>query len=314
MALAPALRLIAMAALAVGAAAHAGVGTGAATEHPAPTRIVSMNLCLDSVLVELVPREHILALSQYSRDPWRSTIADIAATLPYTNETAEEVVALQPDLVLASRHSAIATRNALKRVGVRFELFGVPQSIDESIEQIRKLATLLHREAEGEALIARIESAIARARPAPGERTLTAAIYQPGGMSTGANTVVGQLMQIAGLENIAARYGVTSYRPLSLELLLSQPPDVLLVGDTTYGAPTHAERLVHHRALQALQFRMSREPFPARLLYCAGPAMIDALDALVAARRHSSQATLTRNSAAPAPAPVRDSSIARSQP
>ncbi len=113
-----------------------------------------MNLCLDSVLVELVPREHILALSQYSRDPWRSTIADIAATLPYTNETAEEVVALQPDLVLASRHSAIATRNALKRVGVRFELFGVPQSIDESIEQIRRLATLLHREAEGEALIA----------------------------------------------------------------------------------------------------------------------------------------------------------------
>ena len=261
----------------------------------APTRIVSMNLCLDSVLVELVPREHILALSQYSRDPWRSTIADIAATLPHTNETAEEVVALQPDLVLASRHSAIATRNALKRVGVRFELFGVPQSIDESVEQIRRLATLLHREAEGEALVGRIQNAIVRAKPAPGERTLTAAIYQPGGLTTGANSVTGQLMHIAGLENVAARYGVKGYRPLSLELLISQPPDVLLVGDTTYGAPTHAERLVQHRALRALQFRMSREPFPARLIYCSGPAMIDALDALVAARHHAGQALLTRS-------------------
>lgn len=256
-------------------------------EQSEPTRIISMNLCLDSVLIELVPREHILALSQYSRDPWRSTIADVAATLPSTNETAEEVVALRPDLVLASRHSAIATRNALKRVGVRFELFGVPQSIDESIEQIRRLATLLHREAEGAALIDRIQNAIIRARPERSERTLTAAIYQPGGLTTGANTVTGQLMQIAGLENVAARYGVTSYRPLSLELLISQPPDVLLVGDTTYGAPTHAERIVQHRALRALQFRMSREPFPARLLYCAGPTMIDALDALVAARRHA---------------------------
>src|SRR6185436_11069723 len=135
-----------------------------------PTRIVSMNLCLDSVLVELVPHEHILALSQYARDPWRSTIADVAAKLPYTNETAEEVVALRPDLVLAGRHSAIATRNALKRVGVRFELFDVPESIDESTEQIRRLAMLLHRQAEGEALVTRIQGAIDRAKPKPGER------------------------------------------------------------------------------------------------------------------------------------------------
>jgi len=126
----------------VGAPAIAAGGT----DHPEPKRIVSMNLCLDSVLVELVPHEHILALSQYARDPWRSTIADVAAKLPYTNETAEEVVALRPDLVLAGRHSAIATRNALKRVGVRFELFDVPESIDESTEQIRRLATLLHRQ------------------------------------------------------------------------------------------------------------------------------------------------------------------------
>ena len=275
----------------VGAPAIAAGGT----DHAEPKRIVSMNLCLDSVLVELVPHEHILALSQYARDPWRSTIADVAAKLPYTNETAEEVVALRPDLVLAGRHSAIATRNALKRVGVRFELFDVPQSIDESTEQIRRLAMLLHRQAEGEALVGRIQGAIDRAKPKPGERTLTAAIYQPGGLSTGANTVTGQLMHIAGLDNIAARYGVNSYRPLPLELLISQPPEVLLVGDTTYGAPTHAERLVHHRALQALQFRMSREPFPARFIYCAGPAMIEALDALVAARHHASQALLTRS-------------------
>jgi iron complex transport system substrate-binding protein len=253
-----------------------------------------MNLCLDSVLVELVPHEHILALSQYSRDPWRSTIADVAGKLPYTNETAEEVVSLRPDLVLASRHSAIATRNALKRVGVQFELFGVPQSVEESFAQIRRLATLLHREAQGEALIGRIQDAIARARPAPGERTLTAAIYQPGGLTTGANSVTGELMKIAGLENVAARYGVTSYRPLALELLISEPPEVLLVGDTTYGAPTMAERVVHHPALRAVEFRMSREPFPARLIYCAGPPMIDALDALAAARKHARHALLTR--------------------
>jgi iron complex transport system substrate-binding protein len=268
----------------------------AASETARPERIVSMNLCLDSVLVELVPHAHILALSQYSRDPWRSTIADVASRLPYTNETAEEVVALAPDLVITSRHSAIATRNALRRVGIRFELFDVPQSVKESLAQIRGVATLLGRQEQGEALIARIETAIEHARPAPGTPPLTAALYQPGGLSTGADTVTGELMKIAGLENIAAWYGVTKYRPLPLELLIAQPPQVLLVGDTTHGAPTHAERVVHHRALRALQFRMSREPFPARLLYCSGPVIIDALDALVAAREHARRAVVARSS------------------
>ena len=274
----------------------ASAAAAASTGHARPKRIVSMNLCLDSVLVELVPHSDILALSQYSRDPWRSTIADIASKLPYTNETAEEVVALEPDLVITSRHSAIATRNALKRVGIRFELFDVPQTIEQSLAQIRQLAVLLGREDQGEALIARINAAIERSRPAPGTPPLTAAIYQPGGLTTGSGSVTAELMQIAGLENIAAWYGVTKYRPLPLESLIAKPPDVLLVGDTTHGAPTHAERIVHHRALRALQFRMSREPYPARLIYCAGPAMIDALDTLVAAREHAKRSMLARSS------------------
>jgi iron complex transport system substrate-binding protein len=260
---------------------------GVLAAHAEPRRIVSLNMCLDSVLVELVPRDHILALSHYSRDPWRSTIAALAQTMPITYESAEEIVALEPDLVITSRHSAIATRHALRRVGIRFELFDVPNSIEQSLAQIRKLATLLHREVEGEALIMRIERAIAAARPTADAPMLSAAVYQPGGLSVGGDSVTGELMAIAGLENLAARRGVNKYRPLPLELLISDPPDILLVGDTTRGAATHAERIVHHRALRALQARMSREPFPARLVYCAGPAMIDALDALVAAREHA---------------------------
>jgi iron complex transport system substrate-binding protein len=142
----------------------------------------------------------------------------------------------------------------------------------------------LQRREQGEALIARIVAAIKRARPAPGARAITAAIYQPGGLSVGRGTVINELMQLAGLHNVAVDLGIEDYRPLSLELLVSAPPEILLVGATTRGAPTHAEGVVHHRALRALESRMRREPLPARLLYCAGPTMMDALDALVAAR------------------------------
>ena len=266
----------------------AAFGSAHAETPPAhPMRIVSLNMCVDSILVELVSHDRIMALSHYARDPQRSTISETARHLPITYETAEEVVALRPDLVLTSRHSAIATRNALKRVGIRFELFDVPNSIAGSLEQVRQVARLLGAEREGEAMVARIEQALDAARLPADEQPLTAAVYQPGGLSAGANTVIGELMQLTGLQNIAARYGVTSYRPLPLEVLVSAPPDVLLVGETSPGAPLRAERIVRHRALRALESQMTQEIFPARFLFCAGPTMIEASEALVRAREHA---------------------------
>jgi iron complex transport system substrate-binding protein len=260
-----------------------------ATAAPAPRRIVSLNMCMDAVLVELVPHERIAAITHYSRDPWRSTIAAVAQKLPITYQTAEEVVALKPDLVVAAGHSSLATRNALQRVGIRFQRFDVPTSVAGSIEQIRKLAALLQQEERGEQLVARIERAVAAARVPPGAPILTAAVYQPGGLTAGANTVTGELMEIVGLDNLPARFGIEQHRPLRLEQLLLTPPDILLVGATSSGAATRAERIVHHRALRVLEQRMQRDLFEVRLLYCSGPAMIGALDTLVAARAHALQ-------------------------
>jgi iron complex transport system substrate-binding protein len=262
-------------------------GAHAETQPAHPVRIVSLNMCIDAILVELVSHDRIAALSHYARDPQRSTISEVARQLPITYETAEEVVALRPDLVLTSRHSAPATRNALKRVGIRFELFDVPSTIADSLAQVRQVAHLLGAERKGEAMVARIQQALDAARLPAGEAPLTAAIYQPGGLSAGANTVVGELMQLAGLQNIAARYGVKDYRPLPLEVLVSAPPDVLLVGETSPGSPLRAERIVRHRALQALESQMTQEVFPARLLFCAGPTMIYAAESLARARKHA---------------------------
>lgn len=261
---------------------------------PRPMRIVSLNMCVDSIVVELVSHDRIAALSHYARDPQRSTIAEEARHLPITYETAEEVVALRPDLVLTSRHSAIATRNALRRVGIRFELFDVPDSIEESLAQVRQVAHLLGAEREGEAMVARIQAELDAARLPPNEPPMTAAIYQPGGLSAGANTVVGELMELTGLRNIAARYGVEQYRPLPLEVLISAPPDVLLVGETSPGSPMQAEKIVRHRALRALDSQMTQAVFPARLLYCAGPTMIPAVAALVQAREQALAARHTK--------------------
>ena len=252
------------------------------TRADAPTRIVSLNQCLDAILVELVPTERIAAISHYSRDPVRSPIATLAQSLPITYESAEEIVALRPDLVLASRHSAIPTRNALRRVGIHYELFDVSLSVNESLAQIRRIAALVHNAAAGEALVGRIERAIEAARLPPGAPRLTAAVYESGGNTAGAHTVTNDLMQIVGLDNLAARYGIKTHQPMQLELLLAAPPDLLLVGEVRGANGTDAARVVQHRALRKVHSK--RWDFPARFMYCSGPTIVEEAAALARAR------------------------------
>jgi iron complex transport system substrate-binding protein len=237
-----------------------------------PTRIVSLNQCLDAILVELVPTERIAAISHYSRDPLRSPIAALAQRLPITYESAEEIVALRPDLVLASRHSAIPTRNALRRVGIHYELFDVAFSVQDSLAQIRRIA----------ALVGRIERAIDAARLPAGAPRLTAAVYETGGLTAGANTVTDDLMRIVGLDNLAARYDIKTHQPMQLELLLAAPPDLLLVGEVPAADGTQAARVVQHRALRKVHSK--RWDFPARYMYCSGPTIVEEVASLAAAR------------------------------
>ena len=98
-------------------------------------RVVSLNPCLDTILVNVADRGQIAALSHYARDAHSSAIAEIAATLPIVHEAAEDVIMLQPDLVLAGFHNSPATRNALKRLGIREETFRVPETVADSIAQ-----------------------------------------------------------------------------------------------------------------------------------------------------------------------------------
>jgi iron complex transport system substrate-binding protein len=267
---------------ALGAGLAVGLTAGAAPRKP---RIVSLNPCLDGVVVEVADRDQVAALSHYARDPQQSSIAERAKAYPITYESAEEVIALRPDVVLSAAHSSPATRAALKRLGVRAELFKVPNSWVENQVDIRRIADAAGHPERGEALIARIDRALAASAPPPGSRPLEALVFQPNGFAAGEGTLVDEMMKRAGFTNVASRYGLKKWGNVSLERLLADPPQVLLAGQARPDAPTWAERMLNHPALSSVSHRMTRAVFPERLLYCGGPTLIDTAATLAAARR-----------------------------
>ena len=258
----------------------------AAAPAPAPPqRIVSLNPCLDVILVQLVDRRRIAALSHWASEASGSTIASLARTLPKTYESAEEVIALAPDLVLGAKLMPLATRQALARSGLPTALFDVPETIATSIAQVRDVARAVGESARGERIVARIEAALRAAAPPPGTPSVSALVFMAGGFASGPGTLMDELMRRAGLSNAITRYGFTQSRNVPLELLVADPPQLLLSGETSAGAPGWAQRVTQHPALAHVASRMQRAVFPQRLLNCGGPVMIQTLATLVRARQ-----------------------------
>ncbi|HEY4548558.1 MAG TPA: ABC transporter substrate-binding protein [Pedomonas sp.] len=251
-----------------------------------PRRIVSLNPCLDAILLEVADDAQITALSHFSRDPEQSAVAQAARRFPVTYETAEEILLLKPDLVLASIHTAPATRRALERMNIPVALFGVPATVEESHAQVRDVAARVGHPERGEALVRRIEAALEALRPQASDAgpPVPALILQPGGFSPGAGTLQDDLLARAGLRNVSARYGVNFWGVVRLEELVENPPRLLLTGADGADASAGGDRLLSHPVLKRLEGRMLASPYPRQLLYCGGPTLLEAARYLRLAR------------------------------
>lgn len=237
--------------------------------HPT---IVSLNPCTDAILAELAPPGQLLALSHYSHDP-RSSSMDVAKARRFgvTGGTIEEVLALQPDIVVAGAFMPPATRAGLADLGIRVETFAIASTIEHSNGQIRQLAELVGKPAQGEVLVRRIGAAVTAAAPPAGQAPVPAILWQPSGIVPGEGALVSELLRRAGFASHSAALGMGQADYLGLEQVIADPPRVLLVAGQ--------ERSQRHPALDAVP-AMQRAAFDPGLLYCGGPTIIRAIERL----------------------------------
>ena len=248
-----------------------GVEPIAHNDSDYPT-FVSLNPCLDAILVEVADPEQILALSHYSRDPAASSMdVERARTFGITGGTAEEVLGLQPDIVLASSFIAPSTKAALERAGLRVETFGSPSSSEQSYDQIQRLSGLAEQAGKGERLIEHIQTRDQRPQGSAG----SAMVWQPGQIVAGESSLVAEHLEWAGFASQSAAKGLGQGDHGSLESLLVDPPDLLLIAGDAPGQ--------EHPVLSELTHTHIAR-FEPNLFYCAGPSILAARARLIRIR------------------------------
>jgi iron complex transport system substrate-binding protein len=250
-----------------------------------PIRIVSMNPCVDAVLMEVAEPKQIAAISHYSQDP-RATSIDLkrARQYPAVSGSAEDVVALEPDLVIAGPHVSIQTIAALRRLGVPLMQVPVPETVADNEAQITEIAIRIGQYAKGKALNERIEAALADGRGSG--RAIPALIWQGSGLVPGKGTLADDLLTQTGFRNQSAALGLKKWDILPLEGLLTRPPAILLSGEENSDAGlADANRMLSHPVLRKAGARIQIANYPSNLLHCGGPVIIRAVARLAAIRR-----------------------------
>jgi iron complex transport system substrate-binding protein len=244
-----------------------------------PQRVISLNLCADQLLMELLKPSSLVGITQLASDPSASFSYRKAHDFHQHNGRIEEVMALKPDLVIAGAFTSTATNQMLGKLGYKIIKLGLPKTVEEIIQQITFLGEQVGEQQRANELIEAVRDEItilgSRNRAATG---LRAVVYYANGFSAGKETIVNEILRLAGLKNIAADMGMAYIAPLSLESLLVSNPDVLLLGRLDANTDSLAHQVLQHDAIEKLSAleHVQKISVPDRYWSCAGPSSIAA--------------------------------------
>lgn len=252
------------------------LATVASTQKP--LRIVSLDFCSDQFVLKLVDRDRILAVSPDAVKDF-SYMRETAKGLPTVRPTAEDVLILEPDLIVRSYGGGPNAESFFESAGIAVITLGWASDIEGIMSVMRETSRKLGESARGEAVIKDMQTRI-DALPHPSTRP--EALYMtPTGVTTGEGSLIHEMMITAGLTNFQKKAG---WRSLPLERLVYEKPDMIAaafydsqVNDIdAWGAANHPIARGQMKNLPTVNLQ-------GAWTSCGGWFLMDAIEALASA-------------------------------
>ena len=246
---------------------------------------MSLDYCADQYVLEFVPRERIAALSPDSRSSF-SYHRERARGIPQVRPNAEEVLALQPDLVVRAYGGGPGAASFYRRAGARVAQIGFGADPAGVRDSLLRAAEALGAADRGRSLAAEFDRRLVlaaedRGRGAPTGGRPAALYLTPGGVTAGPGTLIHQLLAAAGFDNFTTDPG---FREVPLERLARERPD--RIAAAFYDAPeAHGGHwsAARHPLVRSLLDEIPVTRLSGAWTACGGWFVIEAVEALAAA-------------------------------
>jgi iron complex transport system substrate-binding protein len=232
------------------------LGDDRITIESPPERLHTLSLGHDEIVVALVGAEGLVGIGSFTANETYSNVAAEVGALPRVKRDAEEVVSLNPDLVIASKFTKQDLVDTISGTGIQTVRTTLESSSEGHETNIRTLAYMLGAEDQAEKLIAQIQSridfvqsSVADAANTKKPGVLVVAKFSDSISAAGSGTTEGGIVGQAGGENVAATSGIEAHETVSIESIIAMNPDVIVITQPDPGATDFAELLKAEPAL-----------------------------------------------------------------
>lgn len=258
-------------------AVTAGVST--ARTETLPRRIVSLNLCTDQLLLDLVDTDRIAGISYLGADTTLSAEAKRLSKFKKMRGTAEEVLAVDADLVIAGEFTTGATIDLLRRLGKNILVVPMATNFDGMRATVRQIAAAVGEVERGEQVLHTFDDRL-RAAQSTVQSQPTALAYQVGSFVSGTGSLLDATLTAAGYRNLARDLKLGRGGRLPLEQLVATPPDLLVLANAPSDFRTVLADNLRHPALQYVMQRRPSVHLPMPYWMCATPKIAEAVEIL----------------------------------
>ncbi len=262
-----------------------GLGREVKLTGPAQ-RVVSLAPSNTEILFAVGAGKQVVGCDDFSDYPPEAGSLPKIGSLEKQNT--EQIVALNPDLVLAAEINSQEQVKALTDLGLTVYYLSNPKTIEDLYTNLEIVAQLTGHEPETvkliEALKARVTAVDEKLKGATAKPVV---LYEQDSTdpaqpwTAGPGTFIDLLLNRAGGANLTTLAGVTeAYPQISVEQVVSTDPDLILLGDAMWGVTV--ESVGQRPGWEKLKAVTGNQvfPFDDNLVSRPGPRLVDGLEAL----------------------------------
>lgn len=202
------------------------------TINKEPERIVSLSPLMTETVATLGGAEKLVGRTTFCDYPESiNSVQDIGDIYSLNVET---IVSLKPDLILASDFISEELVNQFESLNIPVVIIYSGKNLDEAYHGIELVASIINKSTEGEEIVASLKKQVGAIEDKVKVATTKPRVYYvvgfgPGGdFTAGGNTFIGQLITLAGGENIAESLDGWAY---SVEKVVAEDPDIILMSE-----------------------------------------------------------------------------------
>lgn len=209
---------------------------GTVVDFPSPPkRIVTLSMSTDETMLGLVEPQRMAAVNTLLDDPVSSNVTGLVKEIPQRigNPTVEEIMALQPDLVVVPDWGDLTMVPSLREVGLKVIVCKGASNLAEIRETIELLAAAAGVPERGQKLRAMMDAKLAEiqekvAKIPQTERKRVVLISLMSGYG-GLGSNFDEACHYAGVINGRAELGIRDFQVMTKEQLVQIDPDILFL-------------------------------------------------------------------------------------